>query len=304
MTAALRAWGRRLLCGNTGCIVRRFAHTAAEIVKTTFRNWKQHRSAEMAAALAFYGALALAGLALVVLFCATHFAATSVAAHAATLTGQVAGAHNGGEVAAVLRESASSSDAWIALVAGVLLFAGAIVATALQLQQLLNVVWGTAASRSGAAHDARRHTPQLAAMCALAFVLLVLLFCGAAVHGLTMHTHRLGLVQGIGYQAGVVVITIVVLTIVFLCMFAYVSPVKARWRDVWIAAALSAVLYERGQFALSVYVGQMDVRSPYADAGALAAVLLWLYYSAQVVVIGADLTKTLKERSECARPAK
>jgi membrane protein len=78
-------------------------------------------------------------------------------------------------------------------------------------------------------------------------------------------------------------------------------PVDIPWRKVWIGSFVSAVLYERGQFLLSLYLGQMDARSPFADVGALLAVLLWLYYSATVVLIGADFTKLLKERSERRR---
>lgn len=82
---------------------------------------------------------------------------------------------------------------------------------------------------------------------------------------------------------------------------AYLPPVDIPWRKVWIASFISAVLYERGQFALSVYLSQMDARSPYADAGVLLAVMVWLYYSAQVVLVGADFTKVLKERGERGR---
>jgi membrane protein len=81
-------------------------------------------------------------------------------------------------------------------------------------------------------------------------------------------------------------------------IFAYLPPVDIPWRKVWLGAFLSAVLYERGQFALSVYFGQMDATSPYADAGAVVAVLVWLYYSAQVVLIGADFTKVLNDDAQ------
>lgn len=134
-----------------------------------------------------------------------------------------------------------------------------------------------------------------------ALLLIVLLLAGATVHALTAHTHHLPLLRGVLYQALDVGVTIVVLTFVFLFIFAYLPPVDVPWRNVWIASFVSAVLYERGQFALSVYLGQMDARSPYADAGVLLAVLLWLYYSAQIVLVGADFTKALKERSERKR---
>lgn len=249
----------------------------------------------MASSLAFYGAVALAGLGLVALYVAARLAGHGTAASQTRgQTGHVAGAHNAQFVETILREAASRHDAWIALLIGSVLFVVAVLATAFQFQQVLDVVW----NERGAAKDAKKHAPQFLAIFALSLILVVLLFAGAAVHGLTAHTHRLPFATGLLYQALVVAVTIAVLTFVFLFIFAYLPPVDIPWRNVWIASFVCAILYERGQFALSLYLGQMDARSPYADAGALLAILLWLYYSAQVVLVGADFTRALKERSE------
>lgn len=252
----------------------------------------------MASSLAFYGAVALAGLGLVALYVGSRLAGHGpTAAQARGQTGHVAGAHNAQFIATILHEAASRHDAWIALLAGAIMFSVAVLATAFQLQQMLDVIW----NERGAAKDAKRHAPQFLAIFALSLVLIVLLFAGAAVHGLMEHTHQVSFARGLFYQALVVGVTIVVLTFVFLFIFAYLPPVDVPWRKVWLASLISAVLYERGQFALSVYLGQMDARSPYADAGALLAILLWLYYSAQVVLVGADFTRALKERGERKR---
>lgn len=268
------------------------------LVKSTASQWSKHRSAEMASSLAFYGAITLAGLALIAVYAAARIVGGGAGAESTRgQTGHIAGPHNAQVIDTILREAASRHDAWIALAVGAVMFLAGVTATAFQLQQALDVIW----EHRGAAKDAKRHAPQFAAIYALTLVLIVLLFAGAAVHALTMHTHHLPLLRGVLYQALVVGATIVVLTFVFLFVFAYLPPVDIPWRKVWIASFISAVLYERGQFALSVYLGQMDARSPYADAGVLLAVLLWLYYSAQVVLVGADFTKVLKERGERRR---
>lgn len=268
------------------------------LVKSTAGQWSKHRSAEMASSLAFYGAVALAGLGLVAVYIGARIAGGgSAAAQARGQTGHIAGSHNAQMLETILREAASRHDAWIALVIGALMFLAGVTATAFQLQQVLDVIW----ERRGAAKDATRHAGQFAAIYVLTLVLIVLLFAGAAVHALTTHTHHLPLLRGMLYQALVIGVTIAVLTFVFLFIFAYLPPADIPWRKVWIGAFISAVLYERGQFALSVYLGQMDARSPYADAGVLLAVLIWLYYSAQVVLVGADFTKVLKERGESRR---
>lgn len=287
-----------VVSGNSRHMVREWLAVIWSLVKSTAAQWRKHRSAEMASSLAFYGAVALAGLGLVAVYAGAHLAGTgAAAAQTRGQTGHIAGSHNAQLLETILREAASRHDAWIALTIGVVIFLAGVTATAIQLQQVLDVIW----EQRGAAKDAKRHAPQFAAIYGLTLLLIVLLFVGAAVHGLTAHTHHLPLLRGMLYQALVVGVTIIVLTFVFLCIFAYLPPVDIPWRKVWIGSFLSAVLYERGQFALSVYLGQMDARSPYADAGVLLAVLIWLYYSAQVVLAGADFTKVLKERGERRR---
>jgi membrane protein len=272
--------------------------TIWELARRTGGLWREHRSAEMASSLAFYGALAIAGLGLVAVYVASHIAGNGDAgAQARGQTGHIAGQHNAEIVGTILREAASRHDAWIALLVGAVIFLAAVIATALQLQQMLDVIW----ERRGAVKQAKAHAPQLVLIFVLALVLIILLIAGATVHALTTHTHHLPVLRGLFYQALVVGVTIVVLTFVFLFVFAYLPPVDIPWRKVWIGSFVSAVLYERGQFLLSLYLGQMDARSPFADAGAMLAVLVWLYYSASVVLIGADFTKLLKERTERRR---
>lgn len=279
-------------------MLRGWLGEAWELVRSTAGQWSKHRSAEMASSLAFYGAVALAGLGLVAVYAAAHSIGRGTAAvQARGQTGHIAGSHNAQFLDSILREAASRHDAWVALVVGAIMFLLAVTATALQLQQMIDVIW----ERGGAAKDAKAHAPQFAAIYVLALLLVVLLLAGATVHALTAHTHHLPLLRGMLYQALDVGVTIVVLTFVFLFIFAYLPPVDVPWRNVWIASFISAVLYERGQFALAVYLGQMDARSPYADAGALIAVLIWLYYSAQVVLVGADFTRVLKESGEHKR---
>ncbi len=285
-------------------MISSWAVTVWDLVKRTFAQWQAHRSAELASSLAFYAALALAGLALV----ATYVAATVVGrgparSHATGQAGHIAGSHNAQVLDTVLRQSAGEHAGWVALVVGIVVFLAAVTGTALQLQSSLNTIWDVKpeAHKHKAAHDTRHHVPELLGIYALTLLLIVLLFAGATLHALTYHTHQLPALRGMAYQALDVGASIVVLTLVFACMFGYLPPVEIRWRAVWIGAFVSAVLYERGQFGLAFYLGQMDARSPYADAGAIVAVLVWLYYSAQVVLIGADFTKALQGRSESRR---
>lgn len=280
-------------------MLRRWAAVVWDLVKGTWAQWRSHRSAEMASALAYYGALSIAGLALIAVYVAGAFFGGEHARRQTTgQAGHIAGPQNAHALDVVIRAASGTHLAWIALVAGVLIFLLAVAGTAFQLQRVVDVVWDVAPTKErGRGEPAAKHAPAFAAIYVLALLLVVLLLAGAAVHGLANHTHQLPFTSGLLYQALDVGASIVLLTFVFLFIFAYLPPVNVPWRNAWIAAFASAVLYERGQFGLAIYFGAMQATSPYADVGALLAVLLWLYYSAEVVIIGAEFTRALKERT-------
>lgn len=277
-------------------MIRDWALALWALIKDTFVQWQRHRSAEMSAALAFYGVLALAGLALLSVYLAQRFFGHGIArGKAIGGTGHLAGPHNAHFIGKVLQEAASRPHGWVALAIGSLFFLLGVLGIAFQIQRMLNSVWDMKPQESaGEAKAAQKHAPQFLVIFLLSFVLICLLFAGATLHALTSNTHHLALFNGLLYQALDIAVSIVVLTFVFLFIFAYLPPVDVPWRNVWIGAVIAAVLYERGQFALSVYFGQMDATSPYADAGVILIVVLWLYYSAEVVLIGAAITKVLK----------
>lgn len=274
-------------------MLREWTSTVWTLLRETFVQWQRHRSAEMAAALAYYGVLAAAGVVLMGVYIAARVAGTP--AWLTNQTGQYAGVGNEQVVRYLLGQAIVRHNAWIALLVGAITLVVAMVGIAFQVQRIIDAVWAEEVRHSG--KELRRNLGSFAVIFALASLYMIVLLGGAALHGLTSHTHHLPLLAGTLYQALDVGAGIVVLTTIFLCIFAFVAPVDVPWRHVWIASGLSAVFCERGEFALAIYFGQMDARSPYADAGALLAVILWLYYSAEVVVAGTEFTRVLRNHA-------
>jgi len=79
-------------------------------------------------------------------------------------------------------------------------------------------------------------------------------------------------------------------TVVFALMYKILPRVQIGWRDVWIGAAVTAVLFTLGKLALAFYIGKSDVASGFGAAGSLVIVLVWVYYSAQIFLLGAEFT--------------
>ena len=100
------------------------------------------------------------------------------------------------------------------------------------------------------------------------------------------------------YVLGVlnVCVTIGMTTVLFGMIFKILPDAPIEWRDVWSGAAFTAVLFTVGKHLLSLYIGGKDVASVYGAAGALVIVLLWVYYSSQILLFGAEITKAHTER--------
>jgi membrane protein len=94
--------------------------------------------------------------------------------------------------------------------------------------------------------------------------------------------------------AGLVITTtadLVVITILFALIYRFLPDAIIAWRDVWLGAFLTSALFTLGKFLIGLYLGQAGVGSAYGAAGSLAVLLVWLYYSAQIFLFGAELTK-------------
>ena len=83
----------------------------------------------------------------------------------------------------------------------------------------------------------------------------------------------------------------ITLTLLFALMFKYLPDVKIAWGDVWLGAAFTAVLFAIGKYLLGWYLGRVSVASAYGPAGSVILFLLWIYYAAQIFLLGAEFTQ-------------
>src|SRR5205085_11144726 len=129
----------------------------------------------------------------------------------------------------------------------------------------------------------------LAMVLGVAFLLLVSLVVSAGVAACVellgeLHVGFVGHILNEG-------VSLVVVTLLFAVIFKFLPDAKIAWRDVWLGAALTALLFEVGKFLIGLYLGHSGVASAYGAAGSLAVLLIWLYYSSQIFLYGAEFTK-------------
>jgi membrane protein len=259
------------------------------------------------AAIAFYTVTAIAPLLIIAIAIGGSVFGTAAAQRAIiSELRQVMGSGGADFLKAILESSAKSRASWIAaLVSGLTLLIAASGAF-VELQDALNAVWQTKPSRADSLRSflvARFISIGLSA--ALGFFLLVSLVLDAGLTALYARWNG-GLTTGSAVLAAVdLALSFVTVTAIFAAIYKYVPNRIVRWKDVIPAAAVTSVLFQFGKFAIGFYLGTSGIQSSIGASGALLGLLLWVYYSAQVFLLGASATEVyqcLRKRAERAEP--
>ena len=263
------------------------------LVKHTATEWIDQGVSRMGAALAFYTLFAIAPLFIIVLAIAGLWFGEAAARR--ELFSQVSGlvGSEGGDAIQALISAANrpKTGAWATVIAVVTLFVGA-TGVFVQLQDALNSIWGVRrAPGRGLRNFIKDRLLSFALIVGIGFLLLVSLVLSAGLSALGKYMGGLLPVQETLWQGINFVVSFGVITLLFAMIFKLLPDVKIAWRDVWIGAMLTALLFNLGKFLLGLYLGRSSVTSAYGAAGSLVIVLLWVYYSAQIIFFGAKFTQ-------------
>jgi membrane protein len=243
----------------------------------------------LAAALALYTVIALAPLVTVMVTIAGWIfgdqASQGFIQQAEGLIGK-----SGADAVRGIVENASkpSSGAVLGVVGFVILLSSASAVFA-QLQASLNRVWNVVQkSGLGVLHMIRARLFSMAVVASLGFLLMVSLGVSTALAALGSYFNTLA--PGWEFLLHVVnfIIALGVTTLLFAAVFKYLPDVVIRWRDVWIGAAVTAVLFNLGQIGLGIYLGNSQTAASYGPAGSFMVLILWLYYSTVILFYGAE----------------
>lgn len=250
--------------------------------------WSDANASALGAAVAFYTIFAIAPLFILVLALAGALFG-SEAAHR-ELFGQLQGliGQNGAEAIQSILTAANKPKAnlWATVIGFVTLFIGAS-SVFIQLQQSLNAIWNVRLKSSGVRVFIRHRLLSFAALFGIGFLLLVSLIVSAALHAAGKWVSGMNPDHEAFWQIADAVVSLGIVTLLFAMMFKMLPDVIVAWRDVWIGSFVTALLFTAGKFLLGAYLGRNTLSSAYGAAGSFVVVLLWVYYSAQILLFGA-----------------
>jgi membrane protein len=173
------------------------------------------------------------------------------------------------------------------------------------LQDSLNSIWQIEATKGGWKRMVRGRAASFLMILVVIFLLLGTFAANASIAFATTHfSAQLGsttnaAVVAIANQA----VTFVLLTIAFAAIYKVLPDVSIGWRDVWIGALVTALLFLVGEALIALYLSRAAVASAYGAAGSLLAMLLWIYYSSIVLLVGAEFTKVAAGRVQTSAPS-
>jgi membrane protein len=260
------------------------------VLKSAVEQWFSHRSARLGAALAYYSVFSMGPLLLIVtavagLFFGTDAVRGSLSAQFRSLLGD-AGSK---AIEAMLAGAGTPQSGRLAAAMGVVLLVVAALGIVVQLKDAMNTIWEVEAPKdSGLWWYARTYLVSLAGIVGLGFMLVVSFVVSAGLAALSQWA-------GATYSSIGAVLdfvgSITVLSGLFAMLFKLFPDTEIAWRDVVPGAIVTAILFTVGKLGIGWYIGTQGLESTYGAAASLVVLLIWVYYSAQIVLFGAELPR-------------
>ncbi len=269
------------------------------MLKEAFAEWQKDEALQLGAALAYYTIFSIAPMLLVAIAIAGFVWGRE--AVQGELVHQIQGlvGRQGAEAVQTMIANAGRQESggiWATIIGVATILFGATGAF-VQLQNSLNHIWNVEArTGSGVKGLVKARVLAFGMVLAIGFMLLVSLVVSTAVAALGNYLG--GRMPGAQTLISVVsfVVLFALITLLFALMYKFLPDVMIEWRDVWVGAAVTALLFSIGKFLIGLYLGNSSVASTYGAAGSLIILLLWIYYSTQILFFGAELTQVYARR--------
>jgi membrane protein len=268
-----------------------------KLLKDTVLSFIDDEALSRGAAIAFYAATSIAPVLLIVIAIAGLAFGRDAAQNA--ITAQLSGLM-GQQTAEVLQSAVASaagkSSGIVATVVGIITLFATASGVFGEMQSALNAIWKVQPTGTTVSRLIRARAASLGLVAALGFLLMVSLVVSAA---LTAFANQINsilpfgrlLLSGLNF-----VVSLTLISVLFAAIYKVLPDRHLEWHDVGVGAVVTAVLFTIGKALIGLYIGRSAVASSYGVAGALIVLLLWVYYSAQIFLLGAEFTKVYANR--------
>lgn len=266
-------------------------------LKDTMSEFGKDRVLRLAAALSYYSIFSIGPLLLIAVGLAgLVFGADNVRHELESQLQSLMGA-NASKVLSSMAAPHDHSKNILATILGIVALLAGASGVFGQLQDSLNTIWKVQAKPGGNILDfIRRRFLSLSMVLGIGFLLLVSMILSTVLSSFTSHIGGMLPLSKLLAQIFDFVVSFAVITLLFAAIFKFLPDVHIPWSNVWFGAVGTSLMFSLGKYALSLYLGRESTASPYGLAGSVIVILLWFYYSAVILFVGAEFTQVHAKR--------
>ena len=267
-----------------------------DVIKQSAASWVDHKDSRAGAALAYYSVFSLGPLLVIaVAIAGLVFGDEAARGEVETQLRGILGDASAKAIDAMLAGANRPQQGIIATVLGTAVLLFTALGVVVQLKDAFNTVWEVDAKKiSGVRQFIRTYLVSLAAVISLGFLLLISLVFTAGLSAASKYLSA-QLPEATMQIVGSLV-SFAVIMMMFAMMFKWLPDTPVRWRDVLLGAAFTAALFEIGKLMIGIYIGKESLDSTFGAAASLVVLLIWVYYSSQIVLLGAEFTHSYAKR--------
>jgi membrane protein len=262
----------------------------------SFNDWLTDRALRFSAALAYYSIFAMAPLVIIAI------AVAGLAFGEKAARGQVyqqiewlLGPKGATEIQTLIQASSDTQKSLLATIVGVVTLLIGASGVFGQLKDALNSIWGVMLKPGGIMIRIKEYLLNFSMVLVVGFLLIISLLLSAVLQA--VNNFMTGYLPIPSFVAPLTAaVSFFILVLLFALIFKVLPDVEIGWKDVWIGAAMTALLFTVGKYLISLYLGTSSIASSFGAAGALILILVWVYYSTTIFLFGAEFTKVYASR--------
>lgn len=265
------------------------ANTVLLLAKNTIKEWQEDKALRLGAALSYYTIFSLTPLLIIVIGIAGIFFGNDVARdRIMTELNGLLGSQGASAIGDMLQhqQQQPSKNVIATLIGFFTLLLGATGVVG-ELQDSLNTIWNVENKNSGGLTGMlRQRLLSLGMILGIGFLLLVSLVVSAGLTGVASYWKAAAFFEVLNFA-----LSLIVITVLFAVLLKFLPAVKIPWRTVWIGAFVTALLFTIGKTLIGLYLSKSAVASSFGAGGSLVIILVWVYYNAQILFLGAEFTQ-------------
>ena len=269
-----------------------------DFLSETYKEWRQDNAQTLGAALAFYAAFSLAPLLIIVIaIFGFMLGKETIQVEILRRAQELIGAQGAAAVKMMIKAAYRPGTGLTATIIGSVVILVGSTSALVMLKQALNIIWGVSPDPETPIWNLVKERLLSFVMILVIGLLLVLsLLLSLVLSFLTGFVQNLVPVPVFFIQSANLVLSFLLITLLCAMVYKILPDVTIAWSDVWVGSATTAVLFTVGKFLFSLFLARSSISSAYGAASSLVIILMWIYYSAQMLFIGAELTQVYANR--------